>query len=858
MFSGTINAESKKTADDENREHFFLNQNSQTLFLEKYRKLFQTRFDIARVMKQTLAIRELITMCVKSDADLAREERRKKYERRSIKSEAMIALSTAIFFEFLLQKSSTETFKRSSLAWQEIARANSGKAVRPIMEHFVYFLAIVRPIAAMAGLVKVRIERAMVERLTAIVSKRLMDRTRLLDVESALDSDDDLFERMRVKVRDDMQGGGGGGENWNAMVRMLVEAEEVVAFGVPMACERACYAGFGLIESLVALVYHARILNMHFGKERCLYALTFALSMARVKKMSERRKKMRDLFVNQGNADAAFAQKKTRETIAVALQDARSFTAPYALEEDENDPFYDYTRTSAARKNANSLALLPNVQNALELVRRVCIENYFSGSKQIALGAFISNWTIIISVLLTAKAEKPFGIGQACVAAITATHNAFLKLEEIFGADSQVLNTGETHCRNILRLLSASDARDVKMMSGKIAYHREDDGEINWAKKPIIECKNLTLFEEEVVLVIGKENEKPSLLVDSLDFELNAGELCCLSGPPGCGKTTILRAFCGLHTAGSGKILTRFNTGISSNGLFTDEFSYDAEGNASTEYTSIDTETNNTDDNFGKISKKRRQNIAVVPKYPNFPRDGETLLGNDISVNTPDDELFIFPILERLGLGRFCSTAAIQEKRVRDWNKVLAPSERVAVAVARAVAREATLVIVRDNLSQIESRELRAEAYELLRDANCAVIATSSTLLEKKNKNEFNEFEFVVTLPGGSKKGRYTLNVDGKYLSTSAKKKSQVIASRQAGDKDVIDDDFNEDDKILNSAGRAKRAPFQRRAVKGLAKALNINPSRLDKNYKQTPPPLNANANAPAEKLDETKRKLAL
>jgi len=287
-----------------------------------------------------------------------------------------------------------------------------------------------------------------------------------------------------------------------------------------------------------------------------------------------------------------------------------------------------------------------------------------------------------------------------------------------------------------------------------------------------------------------------------------------------------LRAFCGLHSAGTGSVLSRFNTGISSNGLFTDDFSYDREGNPSTEYVEIDTENENKDGDVGvamvngdgevstfPLLVKRRQNIAVVPKYPNFPRDGETLLGNDVSVNTPDDELFVFPILERLGLGRFCSSEAIQERRVTGWNNVLTRSERVAVAVARAVAREATLVIVRDNLSQMDSSALRAEAYELLRDANCAVVATSSTLLEEKNKKnkndeEFNEFEFVVSLSAGDKK-EWKLNVDKGYLSHSAKKKARPI-----------DDGYSNEDEnstILNSAGRAKRAPFdalQRRFAK--------------------------------------------
>ena len=208
-----------------------------------------------------------------------------------------------------------------------------------------------------------------------------------------------------------------------------------------------------------------------------------------------------------------FATKKARETVAVALRDARALSAPYALEEDGHDDRFllassvssPLSSSSSVKMNATSLALFSNVQNALELVNSgLYVDSYFSGSKAIALGAFINNWTIIASVILTAKCKKPFGIGQACVAAITSTHNAFVKLEELFFSStgwrrrfgSVVLDAMETHCANVLKLQSVAEARDVhKFNRGDIVHRREDDGEINWAQRPILECKKLTLYE---------------------------------------------------------------------------------------------------------------------------------------------------------------------------------------------------------------------------------------------------------------------------------------------------------------------------------------------------------------------------
>ena len=56
------------------------------------------------------------------------------------------------------------------------------------------------------------------------------------------------------------------------------------------------------------------------------------------------------------------------------------------------------------------------------------------------------------------------------------------------------------------------------------------------------------------------------IAVKDLNLELFEGEIGCLLGSSGCGKSTVLRAICGFEPAKSGEILLR-NTVVSSASL---------------------------------------------------------------------------------------------------------------------------------------------------------------------------------------------------------------------------------------------------------------------------------------------------
>jgi multiple sugar transport system ATP-binding protein len=66
--------------------------------------------------------------------------------------------------------------------------------------------------------------------------------------------------------------------------------------------------------------------------------------------------------------------------------------------------------------------------------------------------------------------------------------------------------------------------------------------------------KNIETIEEDLELRGLRKEFGDLIAVDSIDLEINAGELVVLLGPSGCGKTTTLRMIAGLETPTDGRI----------------------------------------------------------------------------------------------------------------------------------------------------------------------------------------------------------------------------------------------------------------------------------------------------------------
>ena len=143
------------------------------------------RDSLNEVLEKTKHLRALMRLCLHED----KEEKKSTPNSKKTKLRSRMLLFALL--ELSTQKASTETFKKSSQAWTSIAVGRHADAIRPILEHFLYFGLLSRPLATSAGYVKVDVERRLVERATEATARKLFERRRLLDLESILDDDDD-------------------------------------------------------------------------------------------------------------------------------------------------------------------------------------------------------------------------------------------------------------------------------------------------------------------------------------------------------------------------------------------------------------------------------------------------------------------------------------------------------------------------------------------------------------------------------------------------------------------------------------------------------------------------------------------
>ena len=64
-------------------------------------------------------------------------------------------------------------------------------------------------------------------------------------------------------------------------------------------------------------------------------------------------------------------------------------------------------------------------------------------------------------------------------------------------------------------------------------------------------------FYQEINNISHSFDKYVRYVVENFSLSLNSGEIVCLFGPPGCGKTTLLRIIAGLEKQTKGSIVVK-------------------------------------------------------------------------------------------------------------------------------------------------------------------------------------------------------------------------------------------------------------------------------------------------------------
>ncbi len=153
---------------------------------------------------------------------------------------------------------------------------------------------------------------------------------------------------------------------------------------------------------------------------------------------------------------------------------------------------------------------------------------------------------------------------------------------------------------------------------------------------------------------ISKEYKMGELTIKALNnanFEIEKGELVCITGPSGAGKTTALNILGGMDSASSGT-------------LFVD------------------------DKDITKLKRKelikyRREDIGFVFQFYNLVQNLTALENVELATQICEDALNPKEVLEQVGL----------KKRMKNFPSQLSGGEQQRVAIARAIAKNPKLLL---------------------------------------------------------------------------------------------------------------------------------------------------------------------
>ena len=161
----------------------------------------------------------------------------------------------------------------------------------------------------------------------------------------------------------------------------------------------------------------------------------------------------------------------------------------------------------------------------------------------------------------------------------------------------------------------------------------------------------MSYIDFKEITKIYKMGEVEINALNKASFQIEKGELVCILGPSGAGKTTCLNILGGMDTATSG---------------------------------SLKIDGKEITDLKGKeLIKYRRNDIGFVFQFYNLIQNLTTLENVELAVQLCDDHLKPKEILEKVGLG----------ERMNNFPSQLSGGEQQRVAIARAIAKSPKLLL---------------------------------------------------------------------------------------------------------------------------------------------------------------------
>lgn len=286
------------------------------------------------------------------------------------------------------------------------------------------------------------------------------------------------------------------------------------------------------------------------------------------------------------------------------------------------------------------------------------IDNYrgYVSRSLALLGWNLAMTQIITPLPLVVQAPRLFA-GQITFGDVNQSASAFSNVHDSLAFFRFIIDSFAAYRATIIRLDGLMEANAQARALPRLEAEPSTDG-------------TLELRDLEVRKTSGEQ------LIDDLDLRLEPGEALVITGPSGCGRTTLLRSLARLWPFTSG-VLRRPDG--DNEAMFLSQTPYLPLGD-----------------------------LRAVLSYP------------DVEAAIPDEELLA--ALEDVALGHL----GRQLNDVQDWSKVLSPGEQQRIAFARVLLQKPKVLFLDESTSAVdESQEFRL--YRLVRERipECIVVSVT-------------------------------------------------------------------------------------------------------------------------------------